>query len=162
VNLPCGPVGGVRVEDSLGAGSLILIHPAFLPTTFLGFFRGGGAVASFHLPARVLGDPALRLADETSIDSVLGSRAEIGTARIGSSCLKPGIVKVKLSMTCRIAYAENEYSRKNLRTNEILPYHIPLHSEMVGANLLRCRPAASIAKHVLHEFQHLTDLELVD
>jgi hypothetical protein len=51
VNLPHGPLGGVRVDNGLVAGSLILTPRAFLPTTFLSFFGGGAAAATFRLPA---------------------------------------------------------------------------------------------------------------
>jgi hypothetical protein len=73
VNLPRVPVGGVRVGDSLGAGSLILIPSAFLLTAFRGFFWGGGVAVALHLPARVHEDPALGPADESSADSALGT-----------------------------------------------------------------------------------------
>jgi hypothetical protein len=76
-------------------------------------------------------------------------RVEIGMVRIRSSPLKSGIVEAKLSKACTIANAENEYSRKNLMINVMLPYQIPFHSEMVGAHLLGCRRAAGIAKHLL-------------
>jgi hypothetical protein len=125
VNLPHGPLGGVRVEDGLGAGSLILTPSACLPMTFLSFFRGGSVVVALCLPAQVLDDPALGPADESLVDSALRARAKIGTTGISSSPSKPRIDEVKLSRVCTIAYAENEYSRNNLRLNEVLPLPNP-------------------------------------
>jgi hypothetical protein len=149
VNFPCGPLGGVGVEDGLGVGSLILTPLVFLPTTFLSFFGGGRAAATFRLLARVLDDLALGLAKESSVELVLGARSKIGMAKIELSPLKPRIVEAKLSKACTIAYAENKYSRKNLKINGVLPYHVPFHSEMVDVNLLGSRPTTGIAEYFL-------------
>jgi hypothetical protein len=113
VNLLHEPLGGVEVEDGFGMGSLILSPPTFLPMT-LGFFRGGGVAAAFCLPARVLDDLTLGPANESSVDSEPGARAESGTTRIRSSFLKPEMVEAKLSKVCMIAYANNEYSKKGI------------------------------------------------
>jgi hypothetical protein len=77
VNLPRGPLGGVEVEDGLGIRTLILTPLVFLLMTFQIFFRGGGVVAALRLLARVLDDPALGPAGESSADLVLGIRAKI-------------------------------------------------------------------------------------
>jgi hypothetical protein len=62
--------GMTRVEDGLGASSLILIPPVILPMTLLAFFyRGMGAVA-LRLLARVPVDLALGPTIESSADSV--------------------------------------------------------------------------------------------
>jgi hypothetical protein len=96
VNLPRVLFGGVGVGDELGARSLILIPNALLLTTFRGFFLRGGVAAALRLPARVLEDPAPGLVDESSTDSALRVRAEIGFVSI----LKLGLVEKKLSSTC--------------------------------------------------------------
>jgi hypothetical protein len=136
VNLPHGPLGGVGVEDILGAGSLILTLPALLPTTFLNFFGGGGAAVAFRLLAWALDDLALGLVDESLVDSVLRARAKIGMAGITLSPLKPGMVEAKLSEACTIAYAENEYLRKKIinKWYVVLPSPPPLQDG-------RCAPA---------------------
>jgi hypothetical protein len=69
--------------------------------------------------------------------------------RIGSSPLKLGIGEIKLSRAYTIAYVENEYSKKNLRLNGVLPYRVPFHSEMVGTHLISWRVAAGIVEHLL-------------
>jgi hypothetical protein len=92
------------------------------------FFGGDKAAISFRLPARVLDDLALGFAKESSVDLVLGARAEIGLAEIRSSPLKPGIVELKLSKANTIANADNEYSTKNLRINGMLPYQVMFYS----------------------------------
>jgi hypothetical protein len=131
--------------------------------TLLAFFRGGGVAAALCLPARVSEDSALGPADKSSVDSVLGTRTEIGMVRIGSSHWKLEMVDVKLSKAFIIVQTENEYSRKNkeLRINILSSYRVSLHSEMVGAHLLGHRPAASVGKHLLKEFQHFADFDLV-
>jgi hypothetical protein len=95
MNLPQVLFGGVGVGDELGARSLILIPNALLLTTFRGFFLRGVA-AALRLPTRVLEDPAPGLVDESSTDSALRVRAEIGFVSI----LKLGLVEKKLSSTC--------------------------------------------------------------
>jgi hypothetical protein len=121
VNLLHEPLGGVEVEDGFSAGSLILSPPTFLPMT-LGFFRGGRVATTFCLPARVLDDLTLGPANESSVDSKPGARAKSRTTRIRSLFLKPEMVEAKLSKVCMIAYAKNEYSKRNLKASEILPY----------------------------------------
>jgi hypothetical protein len=81
--------------------------------------------------------------------------------RIGSSPLKLGIGEIKLSRAYTIVYVENEYSKKNLRLNGMLPYRVPFHSEMVGAHLINWRVAAGIVEHLLQEFYHLADPDVI-
>jgi hypothetical protein len=138
-----------QVKDGLRAGSLILIPPAFLPTTFLSFFRGGIVAAAFLLPARVLDDQTLGPADESSFDLALGTRVEIGMTKIVLSASKQGIGEVKLSRVCTITYARNEFSRNNLRFNGVLPYRLPFRSKMEGAHLISWGPTAGIVEHLL-------------
>jgi hypothetical protein len=64
---------------------------------FLNFFRGGGAVVSLCLFARVLEDSALGPALESSVDSPLRVWAEIEMAEIRISPSKLGIGEMKLS-----------------------------------------------------------------
>jgi hypothetical protein len=52
-------LGGVRVGEGLGVGSLILTPVGFLLVAFLAFLEVGGVSVAFHLLARVLEDPTL-------------------------------------------------------------------------------------------------------
>jgi hypothetical protein len=106
VNLPRGPLVGVRVVDGLGTGSLIMTPSNLLPTTFLAFFEGGKVVAALRLPARVMDDLALGHADESLANSTFGIRAEIGIVGIGISPSKPETGEMKLSMPCIQIYKE--------------------------------------------------------
>jgi hypothetical protein len=84
----------------LVAGYLILIPLVDLPMAPLVFFEGGGVVAALHLPARVLEDPTPGPAVESSADSPLGVRTEIGMARIRISPSKSRMGEIKLSKAC--------------------------------------------------------------
>jgi membrane protein implicated in regulation of membrane protease activity len=90
----------------LEVGSLILILPVDLPTVLLTFFGGAGAVVALCLLARVLEDPALEPTVESSANSPLGDRDEIGMAGIMISPSKPGIGKMKLSKVCTQRFKE--------------------------------------------------------
>jgi hypothetical protein len=57
-------------------------------------------VVALCLTSRVLEDPAPGLADESSVDSLLGVWAEIRTAGIGISLSNLGIGEIKLSRAC--------------------------------------------------------------
>jgi hypothetical protein len=94
------------VENGKGEGSLILIPPVDLPVVVLAFFGGGGGAAALRLPSQVLEDPALGLAVESSADSPLGVRAEIGMAGIGMSPSNPVIGEMKLSRAYICRYGE--------------------------------------------------------
>jgi hypothetical protein len=80
--------------------------------------------------------------------------------RIGSSHWKPEMVDVKLSKAFIRANREWVF-KKELRINRLSSYRVSLHSEMVGAHLLGHRPVASVGKHLLKEFQHFADFDLV-
>jgi hypothetical protein len=101
VNLLRGAFGGVGAVEDLGTGSLILMPPGFLPTTFLAFFWRGGVAEDLHFPTRVLNDTTLAPVVESPSDSPLGDWVKIRITRISMSPSKPGMREMKLSKTCK-------------------------------------------------------------
>jgi hypothetical protein len=126
---------GVRVNGVLGAGSLILRHVAFLPTTFVAFWGGAGVAADLRLIAQVFEDPTLGPLDKSPADSVLGVRTEIGT--IGKS----------------------KWDEKTIRST--LPYRVSYDSEMICAHVLGSRPAASTLEHFLQKLHQLLGFDVI-
>jgi hypothetical protein len=72
VNLPWVQFGGVRAEDGLGVGSLILTPIAFFLMSFLIFLGGSGVEATLCLLARVSKYSALGPFDEALTGLALG------------------------------------------------------------------------------------------
>jgi hypothetical protein len=81
-------------------GLVILIPPKGLPAAFLAFLGGFGSIGIFRLQARVHEALVLHLVEGSLVDSVPGSRAEIGMAEIGMSPSNPGMGEIKLSKSC--------------------------------------------------------------
>jgi hypothetical protein len=100
---PLVQLGGVRIGDGLGAGSLILIPGVLLLKTFLPFLEADRVAVTLHLPARVLEDPTLGPFDDMLVDSTLIVWAKKGTPGIGVSPSKPCMGAMKLSNACRQA-----------------------------------------------------------
>jgi hypothetical protein len=70
----------VRAGLGFGASSLILILVGFLPTVFLALAEGAWVEAALLLPTCLVEGPPLQLPDVALVESVMGSRAEIGVA----------------------------------------------------------------------------------